>query len=235
MPSLNTQCLPHIPHTPSPLSPRYELQEASLQSLMEQLPLLSMSPVMTSSNTPPLAHIPEVTLSECDPTASLGDGSVSLPRSLVESGCSSLDTLLEDTEGGEVSDPEGEDGQYLCPVYQGGPSGTPGPPVLMVPLPAGPHGADYWIQRRVAMYLSQHWNPPHRLFHFIGRSIKSRSAGVILKLYLALVRPNRNYLVQTSRPFVASLYFYVVNVFLWMVCVAWLSVIFVLSGLCSVC
>ncbi|KAK8378939.1 hypothetical protein O3P69_009581 [Scylla paramamosain] len=137
---------------------RYELEEASLQGLVEQLPLLSMAPVVASSIIPPLAHIPEVALSEYDPpaSASLSNGSGSLPRSLVESGCPSLDTLLEDPDTADPGDPEGDTGQYLCPVYQGGPSSTPGPPVLTVPLPAGPHGADYWVQRRVAMYLSQH-------------------------------------------------------------------------------
>ncbi|KAG0715364.1 hypothetical protein GWK47_012075 [Chionoecetes opilio] len=135
---------------------RYELQEASLQSLVEQLPLLSMAPVVVSSSTPPMAHIPEVAPSECDMPASLGDGSGSLPRSFEESGCPSLDTLLEDTEAADTNGLEIETGQYLCPVYQGGPSSIPGPPVLTVPLPAGPHGPDYWVQRRVAMYLSQH-------------------------------------------------------------------------------
>lgn len=122
-----------------------------------------MTPVVASSSTQPLAHIPEVAVSECNPPASLSDGSGSLPRSFEESGCPSLDTLLEDTEAADTSDPDTETGQYLCPVYQGGPSSTPGPPVLMVPLPAGPHGADYWVQRRVAMYLCQHWGLTHKL------------------------------------------------------------------------
>ena len=144
--------------SPSHFSHRNELEEASLQGLVEQLPLLNMVPMVASSSTLPLANIPEVALSECYPpaSASLSNGSGSLPRSLAESGCPSLDTLLEDPDTADPSDPEIETGQYLCPVYQGGPSSTPGPPVLTVPLPAGPHGTDYWIQRRVAIYLSQH-------------------------------------------------------------------------------
>lgn len=117
-----------------------------------------MVPLVTQGNTPTQDRIQEVVPLDSDLLASPGDGSGSLIRSSMESGCPSLDTLLEEAEDIEAarSDVEGEVGQYLCPMYQGGPSSTPGPPVLMVPLPAGPQGADYWVQRRVAMYLSQH-------------------------------------------------------------------------------
>ena len=39
-------------------------------------------------------------------------------------------------------------------------------------------------------------NQTNRLLGFIARSIKNRSAEIILKLYLALVRPHLNYAVQ---------------------------------------
>nr|XP_053649614.1 uncharacterized protein LOC128700420 [Cherax quadricarinatus] len=45
---------------------------------------------------------------------------------------------------------------YDCPVYEGGPDSSPRPPVLAISLPAGPKGPNYWVQRRVAMYLSNH-------------------------------------------------------------------------------
>lgn len=45
---------------------------------------------------------------------------------------------------------------YECPVYEGGPDDSPRSPVLTVSLPAGAKGANYWVQRRVAMYLNQH-------------------------------------------------------------------------------
>lgn len=134
---------------------RYELEEASLQGLVEPLPLLSMLPLVTQGSTPP-RYTQEVTP---DPDLTSPAGS-SVVRSSLESGCPSLDTLLADEEDegvqGEGEGEEGEGTQYLCPIYQGGPSSTPSPPVLMVPLPSGPQGADYWVQRRVAMYLSQH-------------------------------------------------------------------------------
>ncbi|XP_064087240.1 dynein axonemal heavy chain 3-like [Macrobrachium nipponense] len=44
---------------------------------------------------------------------------------------------------------------YKCPVYEGAPGSTSRPPVLSVTLPAGPKGAQHWIQRRVAIYLSR--------------------------------------------------------------------------------
>lgn len=118
-----------------------------------------MVPLVTQGSTPTREQIQEAILLDSELLASPADESGSLVRSSVESGCPSLDTLLEEAEDIELpakGDVEGETGQYLCPMYQGGPSSTPGPPVLMVPLPAGPHGADYWVQRRVAMYLSQH-------------------------------------------------------------------------------
>lgn len=45
---------------------------------------------------------------------------------------------------------------YECPVYEGGPDCSPRSPVLTVSIPAGAKGANYWVQRRVAMYLNQH-------------------------------------------------------------------------------
>ncbi|XP_050730386.1 dynein axonemal heavy chain 7-like [Eriocheir sinensis] len=172
---------------------RYELEEASLQGLVEPLPLLSMVPLVTQGSTPPQDHIQEEVPVDSDGLASPGDGlaspgdglaspgdglaspgdglaspgnglaspgdgSGSLVRSSLESGCPSLDIQLEEAEDIEAArgEEEGDAGQYLCPLYQGGPSSTPGPPVLMVSLPSGPQGADYWVQRRVAIYLSQH-------------------------------------------------------------------------------
>ena len=44
-------------------------------------------------------------------------------------------------------------------------------------------------------------NRANRLLGFITRSIKSRSAEVILKLYLALVRPHLDYAVQFWSPY----------------------------------
>ena len=44
-------------------------------------------------------------------------------------------------------------------------------------------------------------NRANRLLGFIARSIKSRSAEVILKLYLALVRPYLHYAVQFWSPY----------------------------------
>ena len=44
-------------------------------------------------------------------------------------------------------------------------------------------------------------NRAHRLLGFITKSIKSRSAVVILKLYLALVRPHLDYAVQFWSPY----------------------------------
>ena len=44
-------------------------------------------------------------------------------------------------------------------------------------------------------------NQANRLLGFITRSIKSRSAEVILKLYLALVRPQLDYAVQFWSPY----------------------------------
>lgn len=139
--------------------PRYELEEASLQGLVEPLPLLSMIPLVTQGSTPPRHNIQRAATLDSDQLTSPHEGSGSLGvRSSLESGCPSLDTQLEEAEEIEAArdEGEGEAGQYLCPVYQGGPSSTPGPPVLMVPLPAGSQTPDYWVQRRVAMYLSQH-------------------------------------------------------------------------------
>lgn len=45
---------------------------------------------------------------------------------------------------------------YECPVYEGGPDSSPKSPVLTIFLPAGDKGANYWVQRRVAMYLNKH-------------------------------------------------------------------------------
>ena len=44
-------------------------------------------------------------------------------------------------------------------------------------------------------------NRANRLLGFIAISIKSRSAEVILKLYLALVRPHLDYAVQLLSPY----------------------------------
>lgn len=131
-----------------------------------------MVPLVTQGSTPPQDRIQEEVAVDSDGLASPGDGltspgdglvspgdgSGSLVRSSIGSGCPSLDTQLEEDEDIEAArdEEEGGVGQYLCPLYQGGPSSTPGPPVLMVSLPSGPHGADYWVQRRVAIYLSQH-------------------------------------------------------------------------------
>ena len=45
-------------------------------------------------------------------------------------------------------------------------------------------------------------NRANRLLGFITKSIKSRSAEVILKLYLALVRPHLDYAVQFWSPYI---------------------------------
>ena len=44
-------------------------------------------------------------------------------------------------------------------------------------------------------------NQADRLLGFITKSIKSRSAEVILKLYLALIRPHLDYAVQFWSPY----------------------------------
>ena len=64
------------------------------------------------------------------------------PRSACESDLSRLTSL-----GGRW---------YVCPVYEGRP-GTAGArePILRIPLATGPRGANYWTQRRVALYLNQ--------------------------------------------------------------------------------
>nr|XP_045615668.1 dynein axonemal heavy chain 7-like isoform X1 [Procambarus clarkii] len=68
----------------------------------------------------------------------------------------SLDFGEEMTTSSKSDLPSTRSRYYECPVYEGGPDSSPRPPVLTVTLPAGAKGANYWVQRRVAMYMSKH-------------------------------------------------------------------------------
>ena len=50
----------------------------------------------------------------------------------------------------------GENQEYNCPIFKGGPTTGVREPVLVVPLAAGPLGPNHWLQRRVAIYMNKH-------------------------------------------------------------------------------
>ena len=47
-------------------------------------------------------------------------------------------------------------GFYNCPIFEGSPESSGSKLILTVPIPAGPKGHNYWVQRRVALYMNRY-------------------------------------------------------------------------------
>ncbi|KAK7073703.1 hypothetical protein SK128_018229 [Halocaridina rubra] len=155
---------------------RNELDECTSQELIEKLPLLRMVPtaavevgsytsrgvtsICTTSRSHPPAAVVEETAEDLEEFEALASDRQSMQFSetalLHMKDFVSIDIHLSDdlaltnrSEGTSTISSK----WYECPVYEGPPGGTSRSPVLFVTLPAGARGSNYWVQRRVAIYL----------------------------------------------------------------------------------
>ncbi|CAL4063024.1 unnamed protein product [Meganyctiphanes norvegica] len=142
---------------------RQQLEEAPVQGIAYELPLLHMVPIdipqcttqlNKGSSTAPISRFNTITstnVSEAQPQGE--ENSLYSEESIAD--LSDIDFNAIATNDNNYSSPELNQ-EYDCPVFKGGPSAGVREPVLVVPLAAGPPGSNHWLQRRVAIYMSQH-------------------------------------------------------------------------------